>query len=245
MKTTVIAAATLSLMTLTACVAAPPANNGGGTTPKPDASVLNLTSNQMSNLRTLLGLNNSSPFTVKVLDQDNSHSLSVGDVAVMNGGITNGEISRRALSAPEIQSINANPEPATPLQQLQAAQTLWKQKQPEHYAITLKRSCFCPPEFNKPIEVRVYRGVIQQATIVPDGKPLPVDRKHDAMTVEDLFKMIQDAIAGKAESVDVKYDPQFGFPTAISIDRSRMIADEEVYISVSDFKVASGLKPAQ
>ena len=241
---TVIAVATLSLMALTACVAAPPANNGGAN-PKPDASVLNLTSDQMTSLRTLLGLNNSSPFTVKVLDQDNSQHLSVGDVAVMSGGIANGEISRRALSEPDIQSINANPEPTTPLQQLQAAQALWQQKQPEHYAITLKRSCFCPPEFNKPIEVRVYRGVIQQVTIVSTGKPLPLDRQHDAMTVEGLFKTIRDAIAGKAESVVVKYDPQYGFPTTISIDRSRMIADEEVYISTSDFKVASGLKPAQ
>lgn len=244
MKSTIVAAA-LSLFTLTACVAAPPANNGGGTTPKPDAPALALTATQMTNLRTLLGLTNSSPFTVKVLDQDSSRSLSIGDVAVMNGGIANGEISRRALSAPEIQSINATPEPATPLQHLQAAQSLWQQKQPEHYAYTLKRSCFCAPDYTKPVEIRVYRGVVQQATILPEGRPLPPDRKTDAITVDGLFKIVQDAINSKAESIDVKYDPQFGFPTAINIDQSRMIADEEMSLSATNFKIASGLKPAQ
>ena len=239
MKSALFAFATLGFV-LSACAAPTPTPTPTPTQPQ----VLTLTPVQTTQLRALLGLTDSSPFTVSVLDQDASHNLSVGDIAVMKGGIANAEISRRALSATDIQSINANPKPLSALQQLQTAQALWQQKQPEHYAFTLKRSCFCPPEFNKPIEVRVYRGVIQQATLLPDGKPLPADRKNDAMTVEDLFKMIQDAIAGKAESVEVKYDAQYGFPTSISIDRSRMIADEEVYIATSDFKVASGLKPA-
>lgn len=240
-----IAIAALSLLTLSACVAAPPPSNNGGGTTKPDAPALTLTELQNTNLRTLLGLNDSSPFTVVVLDQDLNHALSVGDIALMKGGIANAEISRRALSAADIQSINLTPDPPSPFLQLQGAQALWKQKQPAHYAYTLQRSCFCPPEFNKPIEVRVFRGLVQQATLLPEGKPLPADRKQDALTVEGLFKIIQDALDSNAESVNVKYDPQFGFPTSISIDRSRMIADEEINLSASDFKVASGLKPAQ
>lgn len=128
---------------------------------------------------------------------------------------------------------------------LDAAEALWKQKRPEHYAYQLQPSCFCPPEYTQPIEIRVLKGVIQQADLVASKKALPPERKGDAKTIEQLFKMIRDAINRPAASVKVTYDPNYGFPSSISIDLDQMIADEEVYYTVKAFKPASGLKPAQ
>ena len=42
--------------------------------------------------------------------------------------------------------------------QLKAAEAKWKKKRPEHYSYTLQRSCFCAPDYRKPIEIRVFRG---------------------------------------------------------------------------------------
>lgn len=222
---------------LCACVATPPI---------PPHS-LTLDANQQTNLRTLLGLMPSSPFTVEVLDQNADQQLSAGDIAVVYGGIANTETSRRSLSAADVATIKANAgtDLAAATRQLHAAESKWQQLKPEHYAYILHRSCFCPPEATKPIEIRVFRGKIQQATVLPDGTPLPADRQGTALSIDDLFGKIRDAIEHKAASLEVTYDPQYGFPTRISIDYDRMMADEELSLSVSDFKLASGLKPIQ
>lgn len=128
---------------------------------------------------------------------------------------------------------------------LDAAEALWKQKHPEHYAYQLQPSCFCPPEYTQPIAIRVFKGKIQQADLVTSKKPLPAERKGDAKTIEDLFKLIRDAINRPAASVKITYDQQYGFPSSISIDLDQRMADEELYYSVNEFKRASGLKPAQ
>jgi hypothetical protein len=129
--------------------------------------------------------------------------------------------------------------------QLNQAEAKWRKTQPQHYAYTLQRSCFCPPEFNKPIMVRVFKGRVQQATLLPDNTPLPNERRAEAYPLDRSFKVIQEAIKRKASSIKVSYDKKYGFPTSISIDYSTMIADEEFYLTIKDFKVASGLKPAQ
>lgn len=229
--------ALLVTCSLSACAATPPA-------PAPS---LTLDASQQANLRTLLGLMPSSPFTVAVLDQNADQQLNAGDLAVVYGGIANAETSRRSLSAADIASINASAgtDLAAAARQLQVAESRWQQHKPEHYAYTLQRSCFCPPDAIKPVEIRVFRGKVQQATVLPDGTPLPAERQDTALTIDDLFAKVQDAIDRKAASLEVTYDPQYGFPTRISIDYERMMADEELSLSASDFKLASGLKPIQ
>ena len=140
--------------------------------------------------------------------------------------------------------------------QLNQAKLKWKKQQPLHYSYNLQRSCFCPPEYNYPINIRVFKGKVQQATVVTpphapiNGRraaeqPLAADRKAEAMPIEGLFKIIQDAIQQKASSLKVTYDKRNGYPLTIAIDYNSMIADEESSWTISDFKIASGLKPNQ
>lgn len=155
--------------------------------------------------------------------------------------------SQQALSAVQeaANPIQAPKKDLKALAALDAAEALWKQKRPEHYAYQLQPSCFCPPEFTQPIAIRVFKGLVQQADLVTSKKSLPSDRKADAKTIDDLFKLIREAINRPAASVQVSYDPNYGFPSSISIDLDQMMADEEIYYTAKDFKVASGLKPAQ
>lgn len=238
----------LATITLSACASIPPDKNGGDAIPPPiPGPYVPLSSSQMHNLRTLLGLEPSSPFSVEVLDGNNDDRLNAGDIAILTGGINNTETSRRILSTVDITTIDTALDNTlnAAAHKLKAAEKQWQRNRPEHYAYTLQRTCFCPPEANKPLEVRVFQGKVQQATVMPDGTPLPSERMFNALTVEELFTKIRDAIDNKAVSVEAQYDPQYGYPISIRIDYSSMLADEELHLTASGFKIASGLKPIQ
>ena len=86
----------LTALTLSACVATPPA----------PPQNLRLNASQQTNLRTLLNLTPSSPFSVAVQDKDANQQLSAGDIAILYGGIANAETSRRTLSPADVATIN-------------------------------------------------------------------------------------------------------------------------------------------
>ena len=51
-------------------------------------------------------------------------------------------------------------------------------------------------------------------------------------TIEGLFDRIADARARNAASIEVTWDPEFGYPRSAAIDQSLLIADEEQYWSI-------------
>ena len=129
--------------------------------------------------------------------------------------------------------------------QLNQAQAKWKRTQPPHYSYQLQRSCFCMPDYLKPIMIRVFKGKVQQATVMPEGKPLSTARKSEAIPMEGAFKLIQEAINRRAAKITVTYHAQYGYPKQISVDYDQRMADEELYLTINNFKIASGLKPSQ
>lgn len=124
---------------------------------------------------------------------------------------------------------------------LLAAETKWRQNKPAHYTYTLQRSCFCTPEFRKPIVIEVSGSTVTKSTV--DGVPLSLERRADALTTEGLFDIIRKAIDAKAARIDVQYDAQNGRPLSISIDQNTQMADEEMYYTASEFKAVTKAKP--
>jgi hypothetical protein len=145
-------------------------------------------------------------------------------------------VSLTVYAAPTPPQADNKPEQVNVTEQLKTAEAKWQQNQPTHYSYNLQRSCFCTQEYNKPIEIEVLNGTVQQAILLPENTPLPTERKDEALTVNDLFNLIHKAIDKKAASIEVKYDTQYGFPTTISIDWEKMMADEETYYTASDLK---------
>lgn len=117
---------------------------------------------------------------------------------------------------------------------LLAAETKWRQKQPEHYGYTLQRSCFCTAEYRKPIAIEVQHERVQTAYLLPEKTLLPWERITDAVTVEGLFEVIRKAIEDKAARIDVEYDATYGYPSSISIDPNTATADDEMYFTASE-----------
>ncbi len=142
-------------------------------------------------------------------------------------------------TATPIQSQRENEKQVQPVQseeeqQLQAAEAQWNQNKPAHYSYVLQRTCFCPREYNDPIEIRVLNGVVQKAMLPLDHEPLPSVRMDEALTINNLFDVIHKAVDKKAAKIDVTYDRQYGYPTSIAIDWDKMMADEETYFTAKN-----------
>ncbi|WP_412062358.1 DUF6174 domain-containing protein [Rubrivirga sp. IMCC45206] len=117
---------------------------------------------------------------------------------------------------------------------LDAAMAKWEAADLGAYTMTLRRMCFCPtPDYTGPFAVTVRDGEV--ASVRLDGATVPAER---GMSVEDLFELLEDAYDREAEVVEVSFDPDLGYPTAINIDYSSMMADEEIGYGVSDLKAA-------
>ena len=51
-----------------------------------------------------------------------------------------------------------------------------------------------------------------------------------------LFAELEAGLNGGADNVVVAYDPTYGFPTEITLDFEEQAADDELYLSISDFE---------
>jgi hypothetical protein len=128
--------------------------------------------------------------------------------------------------------------PATSnLQQFRVNRKLWREKNIKNYRYTLTRSCFCLIEARGPVVITVKNGIPTSIKSVATGKEVSNPEYFEKYkTIPKLFNEIADAIARKADSIDVQYNSKLGYPTQINIDYSSQIADEELYLTIEDFK---------
>ena len=103
-------------------------------------------------------------------------------------------------------------------QALDAARTRWQERGSRSYRITVRVSCFCPPDVRAPERITVRNAK-------PVGQVQPWHRRF--ATVPRLFKRVQEAIDNGAAQLDVEYGVR-GIPRQVFVDLDRMIADEEV-----------------
>lgn len=108
-------------------------------------------------------------------------------------------------------------------QQLALARSSWKARGLRSYTFTVRKNCFCPPEYTKSVTITVQNGA---ATNSPEHL-----KSYD--TVEKLLDTIGTGLSSKADQVDMDFASD-GWPRSFYIDQSRMIADEEFGVTVSD-----------
>lgn len=83
----------------------------------------------------------------------------------------------------------------------------------------------------------VEDGQVTSQTIIEGNIALPLD---DATTesIDSLFQLIA-LEESRAESLSVKYDPELGYPTEISVDINEQIADDEYTLTISNLVAES------
>jgi hypothetical protein len=120
-----------------------------------------------------------------------------------------------------------------PTSRLADARQRWRRTRPEAYRYQLVVGCFCglPPQ---PVTIEV-RGDAVLSAVDARGAPLGQPIAGPYGTIDDLFAVVERAIAANAAQVDVSYDPARGYPTSIAIDGSTRIADDEIGYTVSGF----------
>ena len=125
-------------------------------------------------------------------------------------------------------------------QELDTAEKLWKDQGLKNYDFTLERHCFCPEDWRGPVNIEVRGGAAVSVTYVSNGLAVTEGKFDNADTIDKLFTMLEDAYAGKgdfdqiADSIDVTYDAQMGYPTYLFIDVSQLMADEEQGYTVTN-----------
>lgn len=207
--------------------------------PEPEPESLPLTPNQQDNLKQLFGVDPNAPFGVEVLDEDGSGDISKGDTAILNGGITGGEVERKTLSETDANIINQTKGnvPQAFTDNLQKWQSFTGGPD-DFVSYTTQQSCFCPQEFTRPINVTENDGQITSAVYADTNEPVPDNVRQSLQTVDQRFEQLQNAYENGAATINAEYDPQFGFPTSVFIDQSEFIADEEVSYSISNLGIA-------
>ncbi len=113
---------------------------------------------------------------------------------------------------------------------------LWNRQNISSYRYTLSNSCFCIPDARGPVVIEVRNGQTTSITSVATGQPVNPEFFQNYKTIPKLFNVIQDAINRKASSLNVQYSARFGYPTKIDIDYNSQIADEEIYLTIENFK---------
>jgi Family of unknown function (DUF6174) len=114
---------------------------------------------------------------------------------------------------------------------------LWNQQGIRNYRYTLSNSCFCIPEARGPVIIEVRNGITTSITSKETGQPVNPEFFQQYDTIPRLFNVIRNAIARRADNLDVEYDSKLGYPTQINIDYSFQIADEEVFLTIENLEV--------
>lgn len=134
--------------------------------------------------------------------------------------------------------IVVDPYPAEAQQALDQARAAWATAGSDNYDMQMSVSCFClisPDVVGLPaVNLQVRDGVITSAVTV-DGTPIdPATSLFK--TVDAIFDEVQDAIDARAARIDATYHAD-GYPLSVSIDRSFLIADEEIGYTIHELSL--------
>ena len=122
----------------------------------------------------------------------------------------------------------------------QQNQKNWEGQNINHYRFTVAVSCFCPFA-NVEVTYEVLNGQVvnQSVQSSPDNpvdEALVSDFYQSYNTIEKIFDYVGGAI-NDADETTIEYDPTYGFPTDISVDWIKQAVDDEMYLTLSNFKV--------
>jgi hypothetical protein len=106
----------------------------------------------------------------------------------------------------------------------------WETSFVDHYDYTVRRHCYCGFEITEPVRVYVRFGQVVDLRYVSDGAPVPYAYAHLFPSIDGLFDIVDHAVHGGADDVDVRYDASLGFPRQIDIDYRRNAQDDELFI---------------
>jgi hypothetical protein len=114
-------------------------------------------------------------------------------------------------------------------------QAAWTAAGLRQYRFHFTRSCFCRPGILSGT-VTVRDGVVVSVTDASDGQlgqPIASADIAQFKSIEQLFEVIRDAKANRADVIAVNYDPNLKFPARVALDYILFAADDEISYEAS------------
>lgn len=117
----------------------------------------------------------------------------------------------------------------------------WQDANISHYRYNLFLSCFCVFNEDMPLMIEVQDGKVVSMEF-QSGKeidPSLVELFNKYATIDRIFTEVEAGLNGAADNVVVKYDPTYSFPAEVTIDVEQQAADDELYLTISNFEELS------
>ena len=121
---------------------------------------------------------------------------------------------------------------------LHHTRALWESQAIRHYRFNFRIGCMCPWAAMMPLTVEVQDGAIVSMVGRNGADITPyLDTFRPHATIESLFDLVDSAISRRVYSLEVQYDPTYGFPASIIINPSRLVMDDETGYYVTNLEV--------
>lgn len=124
--------------------------------------------------------------------------------------------------------------------ELSRNQQKWEDANISHYSFQLGVTCFCPVGGVMPMTVEVKDGEVVSLVDVNGEAFHATDPLNDLIekyvTIDRIFSELNSDSVQNAERLEVTYDPTYGFPSDVVIDFVEVVADDELYLSVTGFE---------
>ena len=111
--------------------------------------------------------------------------------------------------------------------ELNVARGRWAAQGPASYRYRFQYLCFCAGSLVTPVEIEVRGGRVAAVIDPASGRPAPPAPGRPTPTVEDLFAIVESALDGDVDWLDVQYDLVLGYPAVIRLDPDTRVVDEE------------------
>jgi Family of unknown function (DUF6174) len=124
---------------------------------------------------------------------------------------------------------------ATAYDSLEENRQRWNANHPHEYAFTYRISCFC----NNPVWRVEVKGdsVVRVANISPSAPGSP--SALESYSMDSIFGRIKQGLDKHPARTQIRYNTRLGYPEQAGFDLASNVADDEYYISISDFIAAT------
>ena len=143
-------------------------------------------------------------------------------------------LTNSKISAPVVEL------PTNDLAALEAAMNRWEGLAIQYYTVQSIRSCECVDEASAQMQVTVLDNSILTAVDLDSGEAISDDIQQEIKTVDDLFKLIANAIEDQV-LIEVIYNEKYGYPESAQLDLEQIAVDGGLDIRLSNLQVQRSL----
>ncbi len=128
----------------------------------------------------------------------------------------------------------------TDLALLQSARTTWNSISGQYYTIQSQRFCECAPELSVQMKVNILDNLVLSAVELASDEIISSDIQQKITTVDNLFILIEQAIADEV-SIEITYNEEFGYPETAKIDLEKLAIDGGLHITLSNLEIQDSM----